>query len=142
MSFHPTTELVAVAWVKAATGFTGVATDIPSDNSTWSASGFIQVQGVGGTPDTYLPVARPVVSLDFWAVSPNSSKPPWNKANALAEMVRAATYSPGRPVTLPAAYAGARVMSAQLLTEPRRIRDDNADFAHFQADLQISWVEI
>jgi hypothetical protein len=45
-------------------------------------------------------------------------------------------------VTLPAAYHNARVMAAWLLSEPRRIRDDPADFAHYQADLQLVWVEV
>lgn len=143
MSFHPTTELVTVAWLKAVIG-PYVATDIPTDSASWAETGFIQVQAVGGTPERDLPVARPVVSVDCWAVNPNSSKPPWNRANALAERLRTAIQDPAgpRPVTLPAGYAGARVMGTTLLTEPRRIRDDDADFAHFQADLLVTWIEV
>lgn len=143
--FHPTTELVAVAWLKGITALGGaVATELPADTSSWASTGFVQVQGVGGTPALDLPVARPVVSVDFWWVAPSSSKPPWNKANQLAEHLRAHLSSAwaARVVTLPAGYASARVTGAWLLTEPRRIRDDAADYAHFQADLQLNWVEV
>lgn len=146
MSLHPTNELVGVAWLKAITGLGDlVATEVPTDQSTWAASGFTQVTAIGGTPHAELPIAMPVLSLDMWAVNPDSGKLPWNKANQLAEHVRAAVHEHSairRRVTTPTAYADAVVMEAQLLNEPRRIRDDAADFAHFTADLQLWWFEV
>lgn len=147
MAHHPNNELVAVALLKLVPELgSRVATDLPADNSTWSASGFVQVAAVGGSPDMYLPVAAPVVSVDCWAVAPNSGKPPWGKASGLAEYIRAALKSgtiafPAR-VTLPADYSKADVTGAWMLSEPRRVRDDAADFAHFQFDLQLNWVEV
>ena len=53
----PNTELVAVSWIKGIPGIpvSSVSTTLPSDNTTWSASGFIQVPFVvGGSPDIFL----------------------------------------------------------------------------------------
>lgn len=146
MSLRPTSELVGVAWLKHVTGSTLVATDLPEDNSTWSASGFTQVQTVGGTPDNYVPVARPVFSVDCWACAPGSGKPPWYRANARAETIRAAVLDhagvPYETTTLPAAYNQARVLSALMLTEPRRMLSDEAGYARYQFDLRLDWVEV
>jgi hypothetical protein len=148
MSLRPTSELVAVAWLKGVTGIpsTAVATDLPADNSTWSASGFVQVMSVGGSPNIYVPVAQPVIQVDLWAVNPNSSKPPWGKANQLAESIRMGTLdhaNVGRLLTgFPAAYNNARCLTVYPISEPRRIRDDSADFAHYTMDLQFMWIEV
>lgn len=146
MGLHPNSELVGVAWLKAVTGLGDtVATDVPGDQSTWSASGFTQVSAVGGSPGRTFPIAKAVLSLDFWATNPNSGRPPWGKAAQLAEHVRAGVHDHGavpRIVALPATYNGARVVTAYLLTEPRRIRSDVADLAHYSADLALSWVEL
>ena len=145
-TLHPTSELVAVTWLRQVTGLDSiVATDVPADASTWAASGFVQVTGVAGSPHPELPVAQPVLSLDFWATNPDSGRPPWGTANQLAEHVRAGVHAHStirRRVTLPAAYADAVVMEALLLQEPRRIRGDAADLAHYTADLQLWWFEV
>jgi hypothetical protein len=146
VSLHPTNELVAVGWLRGITELGDlVATDLPQDNTTWSASGFVQVTAIGGSPEATLPIAKPVFSLDFWACNPDSGKLPWWKANQLAEHVRAAVHDhedTPRLVALTGAYNDARVLTGYLVTEPRRIRDDAADFAHFSADLALAWVEI
>src|SRR3546814_6045788 len=45
-------------WIKSITGIpaNSVGTTLPADNSTWEASGFIQVQMASGNPDLYLPM--------------------------------------------------------------------------------------
>lgn len=142
---RPTNELVAVAWLKHVTGSDLVATDLPADNTSWSASGFTQVMVTGGTPDNDVPVARPVLSVDCWAAAPGSAKPPWYRANARAEAIRAAVLDhmnvPFTVVTLPEVYSDARVLSAVMLTEPRRVLSDEANYAHYQFDLRLHWVE-
>lgn len=146
MSLHPTNELVAVAWLKGVTGLGDrVATELPSDNTSWAASGFVQVTAIGGTPEATMPVARPAISVDCWAVNADTGRPPWGRANQLAEYVRAAVHdhtATPRAVTMPAAYAGARVLTAYMLNEPRRIRTDPADYARFNFDLHLSWIEL
>ncbi len=143
---HPTNELVAVTWLKGVSGLNNlVATDLPQDNSTWSASGFTQVMALGGNPGIYVPVSWPVISVDTWAVSPQSSQPPWGKANQLAEVIKAACLdhgSVGRLLTTPAAYNNARCLTVYPLTEPRRIRGDLAGYAHYSMDMLFMWVEV
>src|SRR3546814_2650085 len=106
MPHLPTNELVGIHWIKSITGIpaNSVGTTLPADNSTWEASGFIQVQMASGNPDLYLPMNQPVLQVDCWAAKPNSEKPPWGKANNLAELIKAATYEKQYwgPLTLPA----------------------------------------
>jgi len=143
---HPTSELVAVAWLKGLSGLNNlVATDLPADATSWAASGFTQVLTVGGSPSLDFPLANPVVSLDFWANAPGSGKPPWNKANQLAEVARRGMLDHDavqRALTLPAAYNNARCVTVYPLTEPRRVRDDAAEFARYTMDALFSWVEV
>lgn len=143
---RPNNELVAVAWLKGVPYLGNrVATSLPADNSSWSASGFVTVSGIGGSPDPDLPVRRPVVQLDCWGVAPNSSKPPWNLAAQLAEQVRDAVEthgSVGRRVDMPAAYRDARVETVVLRTEPRRVPGDVAAYARFTMDAELWWKEL
>lgn len=145
--YFPTNELVAVAWLsQRVPGLVAgqVATTLPRDATSWAGEGFVQVQALGaGTPDIYTYQRRPVVQVSCWAHNPNTNKPPWNEANRLAELIREATQdaqSYGRPVTLPASYLGARVLSVYLVSEPVRVNDDPAGYARFDLDLAIDWV--
>ena len=139
----PVAEVVGVAWVATVDGVTPeqVSTTLPRDAATWAPSGYIQVSSVGGSPDKDFPMRRPVLQLDFWAVNPDSGKPPWGKANQLAELVRWGTYDQRyvRTVELPGLYLPARVMSAYLLDEPRRVPDDDASYARYTANLQLHY---
>lgn len=150
-ALHPSTELVTVAWLKAAVPYLGnrVATVLPTDNASWSASGFTVISGTGGTPDIDLEVSRPMVSIDCYAVAPNDgSKPPWNLAFQLGEEIKRAmlrdkvTGSAHRVLTLPAAYKQARVFTIIPRSEPRRLPGDVGNYAHVQMDAEIWWVEI
>lgn len=144
---RPTSDLVAVAWLKGLTILGDrVATELPTtDNASWAASGFTQVTTVGGAPSIDFLLANPVVSLDFWAVSLNSGRPPWNKANRLAEAARVGMLdhvNVPRLLVLPAAYNNARVITVYPTIEPRRVRADDAQFARFSMDAVFSWVEV
>lgn len=146
MTFRANTELVAITWLGGVSGLASnmVAAVLPKDNTSWAATGFVTVRTSGGSPGIHVPLRNPVVTLDFWGVRPGSAKPPWFQANALAELVdvgcRAANAA--RPVTLPANYAPARVLTAYLLQEPRRAYGDQGDYAHYIADLQLHWVDL
>lgn len=145
MTLPANTELVAVAWLGGVTGLTSamVAATLPADNSTWAASGFVTVRTTGGNPNIYFPLREPVVTLDFWAVKPGSSKPPWYQANALAELVDAGTRASNaaRAVALPSGYNSARVFSAYFVQEPRRAYGDQGDYARYVADLALHWID-
>lgn len=141
---RPTTELVACAWIAGIEGVTSdmVATTLP-DSTSWSTNGFIQVYTVGGSPKLHNPLRQPVLNVDCWAVSPNSNKAPWGKANYLAELVwDASMVSPGRVVTLPGSYPQARVLGVDVLQEPRRVPSDQAGYARYQFDMQIHWAAV
>lgn len=146
MAYLPTSELVAVAWLKGLPLLGNlVSTELPADNTTWAASGFTQVMTVGGIPAIDFALANPVVSIDSWACAADSGRTPWNKANQRAEIVRAGLLdhaSVPRLLVLPAAYDNARVVTAYPVSEPRKIRGDEAQFARYTMDAVFSWVAV
>lgn len=145
------TDLVAIAWLGGVAGLTPsmVASQLPGDNSSWAASGFVTVRATGGRPGLDNALRQPVVTVDTWACNPNSSKPPWGKANYLAELIMRACYprtdaervAVSRLLTLPTNYPTARVLSAYAVSEPRRTYADIGDFASFVMDLSLNWVD-
>lgn len=146
---HAPTDLVAAAWIRTIPGLVadGVATQLPSDETTWAANGFVVIPtNVGGTPHSSIPLRRPVCQVETWATVPGSDKLPWGVANQLMEQIRAGTYDRttfGRLLTITAGsvtFPPARVLSAQMMTEPRRIWSDTGDYAGYQADLALQWV--
>lgn len=144
VSLHPNTDLVAVAWLKLAAPGYGVATSLPSDTSALRTSGFVQTRTVGGSPDMYVPMRSPVVSVTCWAAPSvqGSDKVPWGRANNIAELIVAATYDRSLTdvdVTLPGDFPPAHVHTVIALSEPRRIEDDPANFARFDVDLVLNW---
>lgn len=150
MTFLPHSELVAVAWLKGIPGIPAgaVGTTLPADTSAW-LDGFLQVSVVGGSPHRDVPQHQPVVQVDCWAANPSGARPPWGKANQLAERITAHCYGNvndalpvQRVVTLPDGYQPARVQSAYVVTEPRRIPADEARFARYSLDLQLFWVAV
>jgi len=144
MAHLPTNELVGVHWIKAVEGIpeNSVASKLPADASTWEAKGFVQVQLASGNPDVYTPQRQPVFQINCWAAKPNSEKPPWGKANDLAELIVNATWDKRYwgHLVLPATHDDARVLGSKALTEPRRVLGDEARFACYTFDLQLFWV--
>jgi len=155
MTMNPTSDIVAVAWLATIPGLSSsmVSTNLPQDFTTWSETGFVISNVIAGAPDLYLPVRRPVVQVDCWAVNPNSGKSPWGKANHLAELVRSHVEGDRRTANLQRLlsfpqgdYLGANVLEAIMLTEPRRAITvgltpvgDEASYAHYMFDLELTW---
>jgi hypothetical protein len=146
---HADTDLVAAAWIRTIPGLVadGVATQLPSDEKTWAANGFVVVPtNVGGTPHSTMPLHRPVVQVECWGTVPGSDKLPWGIPSQLAAQIFAGTQDRttfGRPLSITAngiTYPGARVLSAKMLTEPRRIWHDTGDYAGKTFDLALQWV--
>lgn len=149
MPFRVNADLVGVAWVSGISGISPaqVATTLPEDNASWSASGFVELTVVGGSPGIDTPIRHSVFQVDAWASNPNSSKAPWGKAFTLAELVVTGAYPlnpllAARNLVMPAAFGSARVMSAVVLSEPRRIENDEASYARVTFDLQLNWAEV
>jgi hypothetical protein len=145
--FASTTDLVAIAWIESCEGIKQgqVGTTLPKPDK-WDADGFVTVLTVGGTPHVNFALRRPVVQIDCWANNLNSNKPPWGKANNLAEIVLKAMYADQldiqRDLTLRDHFNNARVLSVWPQTEPRRIKDDEASYARYQFDAAMDWIEI
>ena len=112
-----------------------VATQLPADETAWSANGFVTVAVVGGTPHPNLPLSRPVIQVDCWAVNLSSSRPPWFKANAIATAIKYACWhrtNIPRLLDITAngvSYPSAAVRSAVMVTQPRRVYGDPGDAA-------------
>jgi hypothetical protein len=123
-----------------------VGQDLPAEATTW-VDGFIQVGIVGGDRDRDTPIRRPVFQVTCWAANRSSARPPWGRANQLAEIIcshcdtDSIDYAnpTGRPVALNGSYQAARVHGAQPLTEPRQVDGDEARYAGFQFDLLLAW---
>lgn len=145
LTLRANSELVTIAWLKTIVG-DRVANTLPKDNSSWSASGFCTIGTVGGTPNLYVPLREPVMSVDCWAFNPDSQKPPWNKAACLAEAIQAGCYDHTaipQTVTLPTGYPAAQVRSAYLTGDPRRVPDDVSSYARYSIPgLVLAWVEV
>lgn len=149
--YYPTNALVAVAWVgQRVPGITDgmVATRLPRDPALWADLGFVQITPVTGSPDVDIPVRHPLVQVDCYAVTLDASgtvstKQPVNKANRLAELIRVGTELPSAkyssPVTMPANYSGAIVLSAYPVSEPAEVPDDPSGYARVTFDLAIDW---
>jgi hypothetical protein len=141
-------ELVAVSWLGSAAGITPnqVATNLPTDVSTWADNGFVRVGPVvGGSPQLYSPLREPVLQIEAYAVNPNSGKPPWGKCNSLMQLLFDATYDRSamqRTLTLPAGFPQAVVMTAHFVTEPRKKEDEQSSYACLMADLAVHWIEL
>jgi hypothetical protein len=146
MPLRVTGDLVAIAWLKGVPNIDAskVASTLPEDTSVWGEIGFVQARVIGGPSDRYLPVGRPIVQVDCWAVKPDTGKPLWNVANLLAEHIIAATRDEAtirRPLALPAGYPAARVLEVYPLVEPHRVESDPGSYARFRFDLQFHWVQ-
>lgn len=146
---HAPVDLVAQAWIRSVPGLTadGVAGQLPADEQSWAANGFVVVPvTVGGTPHEYIPVRRPVCQVECWATVPGSDKLPWGMASQLAEQIRFGTYDRttfGRALAIAngkVTYPTAWVRSAKMMGEPRRVWSDAGDYAGYTFDLQLIFV--
>lgn len=137
-------ELVAVGFLKNILDQSGgIGARLPGDTSTWAKTGFVKIAVVGGSPNIYAPLRRPVIDVQAKWIALNSKQPPWYAANDLAERILAGCYGAyQRPVEaiLPAGFERALVQSAYALTEARRIGGDDSNIATYQFDLQLNWV--
>lgn len=137
-------ELVAVGFLKNILDQgDGIGAKLPGDVSSWASTGFVQIAVVGGSPDVYGPLRRPVIDVRAKWIAPASKQPPWYAANDLGERILAGCYAAYQnPVEaiMPAGFEKAFVQSAYALTEMRRMGGDDSNVATFQFDLQINWV--
>lgn len=146
MTLPATSELVAAAYLRTLdygdSGSPGVGNTVPKDKTTW-LDGFIQIGIIGGVAEIDIPTRKPIVQLDVYVPSVNTSKPQWGHANAIADSIVAACYediSPGITLDLGTGRTGARVQSVYLASEPKRLWNDPGGYARYTFDIVIVWV--
>lgn len=139
MSFPVNAELVAIHWLK---GIEGLPTDkiaaITPEPSKYATTGFVRATVVGGVPNAYTFMQNSLVQIDCFAYNANSDKAPWGKANTLAETIKRAIESPARDVTTPGEFEDAHVHEVIVVTDPRRVPDEDG-VARFQMDVRMHW---
>lgn len=153
-----TSAMAACAWFGSIPGLDPCMTgeQVPPDaepdgsDAPWVAAGlgFIEVTVVGGTPDPMLPVKRPVIEAKCWGVVPGSNLPPWGIASTLTEAIQYATWDRincARRLDISingAPYPPVSVQAAKVLTTPRRIFNDAADYGGFSLDVWMQWITL
>lgn len=146
MGHRPVTDLVVQAWLASLPGLDSgmVGATLPQDTTGWAETGFVQATtAAGGGPDPYTGLRRAWTQLDCWACRPGSGKPPWYRANQLAETILAACLTGAGQqdtVDLGPHYDPARILTARALTEPRRVPGDSGGYARYTFDTEIVWV--
>lgn len=151
-------ELAAIAWLKTVPGLptNQINGELPEDNSTWAASGFVQPIIVGrGSSSIYYGYRAPVVMVHCWAVNLAKQTPPWWKANELAEKIYAQLLveDNGREnLDIKTGYRKIRVLEAWCIEEPKRIPwgfpsgqgsfVDPGNAAHYTVSFQMAWAEL
>jgi hypothetical protein len=146
--FTPNSELVAVTYIRSLSvmpsATSGVGTTLPEATSSWT-DGFIVAQVVGGSSDRDVPVKSPLIQLDIYVPSINTSKPQWGKAATIAADIVEKLYahdSTTNALQLGATFKDARVSTAYAVSEPRRITNDPAGHARYTVDVVLNWVTV
>jgi len=143
---HANTTLVTLAWLKTLDGVTAdmVGPTRPQVEK-WAATGFISIgPSFPGVSELYVPFRRPIVQIDFWAVTLNSKTPNPALAKELGEIVMNGVYRDlygAPPITLPAGHAPAYVTTIYPVSEIREVPEPQSNFAHYAVDMHVGWME-
>jgi len=140
----PSSPLVAAAFLVHLGLPAGTARPVAA--TSWAATGFLVVSTVGSVGIRDLSQQRkPILSVDSWGVSPNSSKPPKGLAAGNLELLRRHVEAFAAPVTVNpgTGYAQAMITDAWIESpEPQEIPDPDASYAHYTQDIGLAWVSL
>lgn len=139
---YATADQVASVWLSSVVG---VATgdQLPSESTTWAASGFVLCSDAGGSSNIYYELDAPVYMLDCWTCDPGSPFPPWELARNIAETIRKETYRhQPRNLTLPFCDENARVLQSQVVGRVHRKWGDLGDYACYSVDVMLHWIPL
>ena len=147
MAYFPTPEQVAIAWLTGLDTVPAgkVATTLPGDPATWAADGFVQATSTGGdVPDPELARMEYVVTVDCWANTGNSQKPPWGKAGSLAAGITYAAVLDDQPglFVFGDGFHSVRLFAVYPVSPVRRIPGDPSGFARYQVDLTFTYIPV
>jgi hypothetical protein len=144
---HASTFLVAQAWLRQCVeGLSGIVASSLPKADTWALTGFVTCgPQFGGVPEMYVPLRRPVIQVDCWAIFPNQTKKRNDGlANDLAERVVNASYEwTGDPVdvTLPPGVKPVHLSMIYPVSEVRWVPDPDPGMAHYAVDMHVGWIE-
>lgn len=137
---YATAELVAQTWASQIVGVPS-GDQLPADNTTWAASGFVVCADVGGSSNPYYQLDSPVFTFQCWTCDPTSAYPSWPRARNLTAIIQNECYqNVTRYVTLPGCDQNARVLQTQQVGRVRRKWGDIGDYACYQLDVLLHWV--
>lgn len=153
MKKYPTSELVAMNWIRSLEGVPSdkVSTKLPRETDKIGNEGFVTVFTISGSMDLHLMRRDPILQVNCWARNSRNDKqdPPWRVANELAERIVNACFNPvnfQNRIDTPNGYERASVLQAYPVSEPRKMHiesgGDEARFAMYSFDLQLHWVRI
>lgn len=132
---------VGVEWARTTPGIPAVGEELPTDNTTWAASGFVTAAGAGGSSNINYRFGHHVITFQTWACTPDSPYPPHWKAENLCEVFRQETLRHvGRFLTLPNCSENAKVLQSQVVLEPRKTFGDFGNYASFTMGVQLHWI--
>lgn len=154
--YLPNGGLVLTSWLAGIDGLSSdiVATSLPRELASWADAGFVQATVIPSPAAVDSGQARTLFAqIDTWAVRLEASgdvspKRPVARAWRLAELILRGMEDDaqgsrfGKPVTMPANYLPARVLSAWPTTEPAEIPDDPSSYARITFDIALSWARI
>lgn len=155
---HANSEMAAIAWLKTVPGLpvNQIGTTLPQDNTTWAASGYIQILVTApGRSNKYYGYRAPILTAHCWATNPGKQTPPWGQANDLAECIYDRLLEENGMENVTTHVAGApqvRILQASCVDEPKRIPwgfpsgqgsfIDPGNTAHYTVSFQLAWAEL
>lgn len=150
----PNAEIVVVNYLKALNVVgNAVATDLPGPdgdgNYSWQATGFIRVGSIFENINYNTGRREAVATLECFAYTPNSNKPPFLMANTIAEKIVNSTIPNQHfnvlrgKLELPSRYYPVSILEATITNGPRRdVRLVNSNRAVYLVDLRLLWVAL
>lgn len=157
MPLHPANStLVFQAWLRTIPGLESIVSVTLPEMSKVYPAGWVTIGAAvgGGTafsvsgtgqPGIYIPERQPVMQVDCWAAHENSEKVDHGRANNLAELVYAATFTPpGDPlpqVTLPPTIKPVWIEAVFPVRDPQWVPEPDSSVAHYSLDIELHWIE-
>lgn len=150
----PNAEIVIVSYLKALNvNGNNVATDLPGPDVNgsypWQDTGFVRVGSVFEDINYYTTMREAVATIECFAYTKDANRPPYARANLLAEKIVQSTLPNQHynvlkgKLELPSRYYPVSILDATIATGPRRdVRLVQDNRAVYMVDLRIVWVAL
>jgi hypothetical protein len=135
---------VATAWARSL-GLTAGPSLPPTDENTgtplWAPAFVTTGLVVGGFPDLNLPRRNAVVQFSSYAVTPNSLKPAFGRAESNAMQLENAVNAEPPVLTLGAGYKPVWLSHLIVRLHTRWFPEPDTDWARYDVDIEIGFIE-